>query len=241
MKLRAFVLLLASVLACALTARLGLWQLDRAAQKQTLHDQATQRRQQPQLAMAELAPEASMANTQHQRLIALQGQWLTAHTVLLDNRAMNGHAGFIVVTPLLLAPGDAVLVQRGWLPRQAQDRTRAAPGALPGAVTVQVNGRVAAWPSRLMDFGDAGSGAIRQNLDLQGFAREVGASLRPLSIQQIEPSGAGDGLLRDWPFPGLDIAKHHGYAFQWFALSALVGGLYAWFQIIRPRFPRRPR
>jgi surfeit locus 1 family protein len=36
------------------------------------------------------------------------------------------------------------------------------------------------------------------------------------------------------------VHKHYGYAFQWFALSALTCGLYAWFQLIRPR-RRQPR
>ena len=44
-----------------------------------------------------------------------------------------------------------------------------------------------------------------------------------------------DGLRRDWPAPAADLGKHHGYAFQWFALSTLIMGLYVWFQLIQPR------
>ncbi|MEO5695997.1 MAG: SURF1 family protein, partial [Burkholderiaceae bacterium] len=32
--------------------------------------------------------------------------------------------------------------------------------------------------------------------------------------------------------------KHYGYAFQWFALSALMTGLYVWFRLVRPRLRR---
>ena len=35
------------------------------------------------------------------------------------------------------------------------------------------------------------------------------------------------------------VHKHYGYAFQWFALSALILGLYVWFQLIRPRRARQ--
>ena len=35
--------------------------------------------------------------------------------------------------------------------------------------------------------------------------------------------------------PAAGVDKHHGYAFQWFALCALTAGLYVWFQIIQPR------
>ena len=53
-----------------------------------------------------------------------QGVWLDALTVYLDNRQMGGRPGFYVVTPLKLADGRAVLVQRGWAPRDLRDRTR---------------------------------------------------------------------------------------------------------------------
>ena len=38
-----------------------------------------------------------------------------------------------------------------------------------------------------------------------------------------------------WPAPAVNVQKHYGYAFQWFAMSALVVGLYVWFQLIRPQ------
>jgi surfeit locus 1 family protein len=47
--------------------------------------------------------------------------------VYLDNRQMNARQGFFVVTPLQLATGDAVLVQRGWMPRDLTDRSRLQP------------------------------------------------------------------------------------------------------------------
>jgi surfeit locus 1 family protein len=54
------------------------------------------------------------------------------------------------------------------------------------------------------------------------------------------PASAGDGLQRDWPAPSSGMAKNQGYAAQWFALSALILGLYVWFQLIQP-FRRRAR
>jgi surfeit locus 1 family protein len=43
-----------------------------------------------------------------------------------------------------------------------------------------------------------------------------------------------DGMRRQWSPVTLDVSKHHGYAFQWFAFSALIAGLTVWFQFIRP-------
>jgi surfeit locus 1 family protein len=51
--------------------------------------------------------------------------------------------------------------------------------------------------------------------------------------------GNSDGLLRHWPAPDLGLHKHYGYAFQWFALCALILILYVWFQLVRPRLRRQ--
>jgi surfeit locus 1 family protein len=234
---RGWVVLGAALITAAVTARLGLWQLDRAAQKNLLRASQQTRSQLPPLAIADLARDAGTAAEQTHRRITLQGQWQPRFTVYLDNRQMNARPGFFALTPLLLDDGTAVLVQRGWLPRDATDRTRISPPPTP-AGRVQVLGRVAAAPSNLFEFGTSKeTGPIRQNLQLDDFARETGLALRPLSLMQQDDAAApfADGLLREWFVPAANVATHYGYAVQWFALSALSIGLYAWFQIIRPR------
>jgi surfeit locus 1 family protein len=231
------VVLVAALAGALLTARLGLWQLDRAAQKQALQQAMIGRAALPPLSASELAPDARQAEAQHWRRIRLQGRWRPEATLYLDNRQMHGRPGFFVLTPLLLPAGDAVLVQRGWIPRDAAQRTRLQPIDTP-AGEVSLEGRVAPPPSQLYEFATAASeaGPIRQNVDLAALGREWRLALRPLSVQQLPAAAAAaDGLLRDWPLPAVDVGKHHGYAFQWFALSALITGLYVWFQLLRPR------
>ncbi|MBL0090254.1 MAG: SURF1 family protein [Ideonella sp.] len=224
-----------TLLAAAATARLGFWQLDRAAVKQGLQASVAQRAAEPVLPQADLARDEASAELQYHRRIHAHGQWLSRHTVYLDNRQMNGHPGFFVLTPLLLAPGDAVLVQRGWVPRDAAHRSHVKTLQDPPGV-VSVLARVAAPPSKLFEMHAGDAGVIRQNLDLAAFSREIGVRLRPLSLQQIDgPDSPADGLQRQWFVPAVDVDKHHGYAFQWFALCALILGLYVWFQLIQPR------
>ena len=236
---RRWVVLLAAVLAVALTARLGLWQLDRAAQKNRLQAALESQMALPALPAAGLASDGAGAAAQLHRAVRLEGDWLAAQTVYLDNRQMNGRPGFYALTPLRLDDGSAVLVQRGWLPRDIRDRTLVA-AAPPPAGRVQVQGRIALAPARLYEFDGSASGPIRQNLELDAHARETGLPLRPLMVVQEDgPTPVSDGLLRQWPRPAADVHKHYGYAFQWFALSALILGLYVWFQLIRPRRARR--
>ena len=54
-------------------------------------------------------------------------------------------------------------------------------------------------------------------------------------------ASAADALLRQWPAPAVDIHKHYAYAAQWWAMSALITGLYVWYQLIRPRLDRHAR
>ena len=238
-----WVVLVAAVVAAALTARLGLWQLDRAAQKTERQARIEARDRAPVLAPAELpGPGRSDPELEFRRAV-LEGRWLARHTVFLDNRQMGGRPGFVIVTPLQLSSGDAVLVQRGWVPRHFQDRTAVPDVPTPEDRPVRLSVRVAPPPAKLLELGEAGAGRIRQNLDPEGYAREIGMPLRTWSAWQLdvartvgEPAAeVADGLRRDWPAPATDVSKHHGYAFQWFALSALIIGLYVWFQLIQPR------
>jgi surfeit locus 1 family protein len=229
------VVLLAALVAAVGTARLGWWQLDRAEQKLRLQAQLDERSALPALSGGALPMAAADVPAAQDRAAVLQGRWLAEHTVYLDNRQIEGRPGFYPVTPLQLPDGSAVLVQRGWLPRDLQDRTRIAPFTTPPG-EVQIQGRIAPRVPRLYEFDDVASGPIRQNLDLDAFARETRLVLRPWVLIQDDSAGSvPDGLLRRWPAPATGVAKHHGYAFQWFALSALVIGLYVWFQLIRPR------
>jgi surfeit locus 1 family protein len=225
----------------AVTFSLGMWQLGRAAEKTALQDAKQQQSDQVvldgrTLGTARDEPQQRQALI-HRRML-LRGQWLTEHTVFLENRQMNGKPGFFVMTPLKLeGTGAVVLVQRGWAQRSFTDRT-ALPMLQTPAGLIEVQGHLAPWPSRLYDFGGAETGSIRQNLDLTAYRQETGLSV--LEISLLQSGKASEGLLREWPLVASGVAKHHGYAFQWFGLSGLIALLYVWFQIVQPRRPKRP-
>jgi surfeit locus 1 family protein len=224
---RAIVLLLATLLSAGLTARLGFWQLDRAAQKESLQAAVQASGAMPPLQTAELS------GAQLHRRVQLTGHWLADKTVFLDNRSMAGRSGFYVLTPLQLeGRPELVLVQRGWSPRDSADRSRLQTVPTPTAL-VSLSGRLIAAPSKVYEFAPAASGVIRQNLDLSAFERELGRPFLPVTV--LQQDDAGDGLLRAWAAPDAGLHKHYGYAFQWFLLSALILGLYVWFQTIRVR------
>jgi surfeit locus 1 family protein len=259
-------LILLVTLACvALTASLGAWQLRRAASKEQLAAQISQRNELQALDSTALNASNFIAakstgkddeNTWLQRRAVLQGRWMHEYTVFLDNRPMlvagSQRVGFYVATPLAIDGSNRVIwVQRGWVQRDFQDRTHL-PTLPETTATVSVQGRLLASVSKAYEMQSGSDAAqnpaassaagsaianprplrIWQNLPIVSFGSK---ELLPVALLQTAPEAEKDGLLRDWPAANTGLAKHHGYAFQWFALSALLVVLYVWFQLIAPR------
>ena len=275
MNKRLWLLRIATLAGLALTLRAGFWQLDRAAQREAAQARLQAQAQAGVLDNAALlgtlsasmpVDEHNLATAWQDRRVQLRGQWLPEHTVYLDNRAMDGAAGFFVATPLVLAQGAApptengdgatpladrvdgapvsqaktegpiIWVQRGWVPRHVQDRTRL-PDVQTPAGSVRVDGRLAPQLSQVYALGADSTGLIRQNLTLAQMQTLVAAPV--LGAVVVQTGSASDGLLRNWPPPASGAAKNRGYAVQWFGMAGLILVLYVWFQFLRPLIRRR--
>ena len=140
-RIRLVALLVGAVLTVALTTSLGFWQLRRAAEKialqQAMDDQgakapltATQLRQAADL-LRFGAPARAFAR--HLGWLRLRCFWITGK--------WRPRSGFFVLTPLVLEGGGAVLVQRGWAPRNFENRTQLPQVETPSGV-VDVEGRI---------------------------------------------------------------------------------------------------
>ena len=214
------------VLVMAVTIRLGFWQRDRAHQKEALQAQID--RYEHASAQPVGAAPIALSSIEYHRVRAV-GRFVTNHVVYLDNRPYQDRPGFYVVMPFALSGGGYVLVNRGWIPRNADIRTAIAPYRTPSG-EVAIEGIARANASRAFELGEGGSAAhqaIRQNLDIAAFASETGLALQPFVIEQT--SDDNDGLVRDWPAPTMGVERNYGYMFQWWgmAAAALGFGLYA--------------
>lgn len=231
---RRVIVAIAALLGVVLTFQLGLWQLSRAQEKRALQASMDAQASLPPLTNPQLQNEPQLWQSVH-RTVQLQGRWLTQSTVYLDNRSHHGRAGFWVMTPLQWAPGQVVWVQRGWVQRDPVDALKAPPIMTPqGSVTLQ--GRIAAPLSQMVELASHESQSqtrplIQANLSLPQMQSLVTDNVSGIVIQTGE---ASEGLRRDWPVVASTADKNMGYAVQWFALSALMAGLYLWFQWIQP-------
>lgn len=218
----------AGIAGVVLTASLGNWQTRRGddkAARQAEWDAALARA--PTL-IVNGRDAAAVAARLPQR-VQLDGRLVDEATVYIDNRLVDGVAGFQVVTPLALGDGAPwVLVNRGWAARNMADRTQT-PRAPVGTAPLRIDGIAVAHVPRALDLGERG-GVLRgiwQNLDFDAYERASGRVVARFVVQQT--SDTGDGLRRTWPRPDAGADKHRGYAFQWYALAVLIAGLTLFF------------
>ena len=214
---------LATLVLVALGILLGNWQVRRAAEKTALQARLAQRAALPPLVLdgAPVDPAAI-----EYRRVMVTGEFISNWPLFLDNRPLEGRTGFVLLMPFKIADSnEAVLVARGWLPRDPAAHDRVPQVATPvGRTTIE--GMVVLHPPRVMELGTAPPprpGAIVQNLDPAGFARTSGLSVLPVLVEQTGlDAGAPDrALVRKWPAPAVDVDRNKGYAFQWYALAAL--------------------
>lgn len=212
--------LVAGVVLLPLLVGLGLWQLDRAQQKrQWLQEQ----RQQATAAVTDYLALADPANPHLEfRRVSAPANWVTDHTLLLDNRMHEGRAGYRVLTPVRLDDQRWLLVDRGWL-AAGPDRRKLPQVPPPNPDLARVAGQLRkpyrtitlakeawqSWPRRI------------QGLDLAGLARLAGHAIEPwlLTLQDSSAESAPDVQPLPRPVTIMTPARHTGYAVQWFALA----------------------
>lgn len=202
----------ATAAAAMVFAALGNWQLDRTAEKREMA--ADFQRQGPSIDL----PPAGAVLARYQRVTA-HGSYDAEHQILLDNRSHAGAPGVEVLTPLLLADGTAILVNRGWLPFGA-NRARL-PEVAVGAGAREVTGRFSELPRAPVELAAPPSQDWPRLVNYprdEELAAMLGRQLRPGMIL-LDPAEA-DGYARDWSLAGTTPERHLGYAVQWFALAA---------------------
>jgi len=193
-------LVVVAILVATACVFLGRWQLNRLAQRRARNAVLSARLALPPLPVG----RGVTADSARQRRVVAQGVYDFSAERTWPGRSFQGTPGVALVTPLRLADGSAVLVDRGWVP--SPDAFHIDHGLYREPDTVAVTG-VALVPPR-----------GRGDVDVAGFLPFV------IQLEAPEPP-PNRGLPRRWPPPAFDDGPHLSYAIQWFsfALIALVG------------------
>lgn len=191
---------------------LGIWQLERAGEKQS------QLKQWQQQAGSMSWPEQQASGLAVGQPVTVTGQYGEV-SWLLDNRTRDGAPGYEVLTLFFPEQGSPVVVNRGWL--QAPRRRDQLPEISRPTGTLRVEGRLSefpeppvlktvpsedgGWPKRTQSLSHA------QALDIQNNV--AGLVLR---LSGTEQPGA---YRADWAPDRMGPQTHYGYALQWFSLA----------------------
>ena len=240
--------LLATLLVMAIGIAAGIWQTKRAVTKEQIEVKLQARDQQPALSQAPRldVQDAAQLVTQlapyEYRRLRVKGEFVGAWPVFLENRPYQNKVGFYVLMPFKLSnSAEHILVARGWLARDVQDRRK-----IPQIVTpigeVEIEGVIRQQAGRLLQLGARPAitpSAIVQNVEVAEFASASKLHFQPYIVEQLATTSVSDGLIRDWPRPSSGVDKHRGYAFQWFGLAAAACFFYIYTGIRRARISKQ--
>lgn len=214
---------------------LGFWQFHRherrVAQNQLIEDNLKA----APVPVTELtSPGHTVPRGDYWRRVTATGTFDTGHEVVVRRRTnADDRIGVLVLTPLVLRDGRVVLVNRGWVPAAADQKSFPEVPPAPGG-EVTVTGRLKADET-------TGASGIK---DLSGLpprqvmlinseqqAESIGRDVLGGYLEQTAPAPAGDTpeLI---PEPDHDsIGAHMAYAVQWWLFAA--GVPVGWVVLVR--------
>ena len=228
----------ATAVCAALLIGLGVWQLHRLAWKEALIAAVeTRARAAPVDAPPESDwPRLDPANYEYRR-VRLAGVFdgsrqVTVFRALSEPHGRYGGPGYLVMTPLKLAGGATVLIDRGFVP-EAQ-KAAAGDGLGGGEMTVVGLMRASETRNLFTPSDDPASG--------QWFTRDVGAIARAEGLIRVAPffidadAGPNPTALPEGGETIVTFPNNHlSYALTWFGVAAALVGVFGAFAASRLR------
>ncbi|MBI4675905.1 MAG: SURF1 family protein [Chloroflexi bacterium] len=243
--------------ACAVLIGLGVWQLQRLAQRRAFNARVMQQLDAPPIMLnsdlTELASRSARGlealSGLEYRAVVVRGEYDQSQEVVLKNQTWQEQRGVHLITPLRIAGSDhAVLVDRGWIPEAEAGTDQHGKFAEPGMIEVRGYIRQSQSP-RLATAAVNERQDAWFRVDTAALQAQVSFPLLPFYIQAVpELAANGRGVGATDPASArlpyrvpLDLelteGKHLGYALTWFVLAAALALGYVrliWKQLPRP-------
>lgn len=208
--------------------RLGFWQLDRHYQRVARNAVINARIAEPTVPLDSVL--ALPADVQEYRHVSVVCSLQTSQQILWRNRSYQGTTGYQILTVCQPDSGDAVLVNRGWIPYQdglADWQARYQPTS--GLQTITGVWRMSQAPlSTVEEVAPVNGWRDRWfAITIPQIAAQMQRSLAPGFIE-LQPDGTDTAT---YPvrttISDMGAGSHFGYAIQWwsFAVILLVGAL----------------
>lgn len=229
------------VAAVVTMVNLGFWQLRRLDERREFNATVEARYDEPPVPLDSLLPAGGPPAREPADLewlpVSATGTYLPDETFFVVNRSQSGRAGRNVVVPMELDDGRTLVVNRGFVPLDADVP------AVPSTGSVEIVGRLRPSQERgLGQLSDPAEGELveAQRIDLPRLEPQLPGDVVPMYVDLAvsDPPEAG-------PFPEpvaapeLTERNHLSYAVQWFIFSIAVA--VGWVLAVRRSVERRRR
>ncbi|MFT0860571.1 SURF1 family protein [Ancylobacter sp. G4_0304] len=232
---------IATAICLCILLGLGAWQIERLTWKQDLIAKVEARIHAPvQPAPEEANWGAVDFDEDEYRHVTATGRFLHDREVqvyaLIDEgvNGAPGGPGYWVVTPLELADGAVILVNRGFVSPPFRDPATRTVGQVGGVVTVSGLLRLPEAPAMFQPANDPAKG--------QWFVRDPIAIADAKGLLRVAPfliDADGAPNPGGWPLGGQTRItfpnRHLEYALTWFGLAATLAGVFIAFAVARLR------
>lgn len=220
---------LLTIVALGILGSLGTWQMGRKAWKDHLVATIDARlKEAPRTVTADQIMAAGAGQLPVYTRVAVEGQFDHGRERYLFADGREG-SGYHVFTPLVMEPGKAVWVNRGYIPQRLRDAKTRADGQLQGRVRVVGLVREQGERNNFTPDNDV-AGNLWYWRDIPGLTRSAygdgGTAVASIALDaEAKPENPGG-----WPLGGTTFVKlpnrHLEYAVTWYGLGLTLIGVY---------------
>ena len=209
---------------------LGTWQVFRLAEKEAVNAFRAERAAAPPVDLA--GTPADLMPLEFRR-VRVRGQFEHDRELYIYGRSQRGNDGYYIMTPLRREGGAAVLVNRGWVPRERKEPARRAEGQVAGPVEIVGYLRHDARRGWLMPDNDV-AGNHWFWFDLPAMSRRAGLAETATFYLEADTTPNPGNL----PVGGqtqIQLPSNHlQYAITWYVLAAGFAVIYVLWHRRRP-------
>ena len=219
-----------AVVTILIFSRLGFWQLQRADEKKQMlaaHH-----------VFASLAPilwqPHNKLPAQYQP-VSVQGHFLPK-VLLLDNQHYQHQFGYHVISPFILANGQVILVDRGWLSGDVTRRILPVTNTPTGFINLVGSAyypSVKNWLLGPLLEKEQADVAVIELIDIHLISEFLHKSVYPFIIRLDKHEA--NGYAREWAIVSMPPERHYAYAVQWFAMALVIFILFVVLNIHKER------
>lgn len=211
--MRAFLII--GIIFVGLFCYLGTWQVHRYSAKKNLLSAYELQKSTPPAAFSDIKDYKPFQS------VRVKGDALNDMTILIQNRFYQHQTGYEILTPMRIKHDKKLLlIDRGWVPKPAQDLPVLPP--LKKHETITGHLKMLNESQFILGKNSLDTKAkplIIQKIDTRELEQITGHTFYPFIVRMNTPQEAG--FVRDWVITSVPPERHLSYAVQWFGLALI--------------------